>query len=191
MNTIYIPRDGRKPESLKALTPRCCNHFLLCGFDILYFTVFFPLAQSFALTLPSRRRTPTVDMRPFTLLPTLACLILIVAHRARGFSSGAPEESCDSLTVIHTHVGSPAPGLECDATCRQTRQLRLIGNSSANSFTYNCNETYQCELAYIRVWLQLWWVQWVKGCMYVASSTYPCSGVRKHTPSVMSNTNFL
>ena len=54
MNTIYIPRDGRKPESLKALTPRCCNHFLLCGFDILDFTVFFPLAQSFALILPSR-----------------------------------------------------------------------------------------------------------------------------------------
>ena len=98
---------------------------------------------------------PTVDMKPFTLLPTLACLILIVAHRARGFSSGAPEESCDSLTVMHTHVGSPVPGAVCDATCRQARQLRRIGNSSADSFIYNCNETYQCELAYIRVGLQL------------------------------------
>ena len=99
---------------------------------------------------------PIVDMKPFTLLPTLACLILIVAHRARGFSSGAPEESCDSLLVNHTHVGKPSPGAECDATCRQARQLRWIGNSSADSFTYNCNETYQCESAYIRVGLQLY-----------------------------------
>ena len=151
---------------LKALTPRCCSHFLLCEFELLYFTVFLALAQSFALILPSRRRTPTVDMRPFILLPILACLILIFAHRARGFSSGAPEESCNSLTVIHTHVGSPAPGIECgppcpttspcSETCRQFRRLRLIGNSSADSFTYNCNETYHCELAYIRVRLQLW-----------------------------------
>ena len=94
-------------------------------------------------------------MRPFTLLPTIACLILIVAHRARGFSSGAPEESCESLIVNHVHVGSPAPGAECDATCREFRQLRLIGNINATSFTYNCNETYQCELAYNRVGLQL------------------------------------
>ena len=139
---------------LKALAPRCCSHFRLCEFH-LYFTVFLCLCAilcfNFAL---SRRRTPTVDMRPFILLPTLACLILIVAHRARGFSSGAPEESCDSLTVMHMHVGRPAPGAVCDATCSQTRQLRLIG-SSANSFTYNCNETYQRELAYLRVRLQL------------------------------------
>ena len=95
--------------------------------------------------MPSRRRTPTMDMKPFILLPTLACLILIVAHRARGFSSGAPEESCASLTVNHTHVGSPAPGVVCDATCRVARKLRLIG-SSADNFTYSCNQSYQCEL---------------------------------------------
>ncbi len=83
-------------------------------------------------------------MRSFTLLLSLACLILIVVHRARGFSSGAPEESCDSLTVMHEHVGNPVDGVECDATCRQARQLRLIG-SSADSFIYNCDETYQCE----------------------------------------------
>ena len=47
------------------------------------------------------------------LLLSLACLILIVAHRVRGHSSGAPEESCDSLTVRHTHVGQPVPGLPC------------------------------------------------------------------------------
>ena len=139
---------------LKALTPRCCSHFRLCEFD-LYFTVFLCLCTihcfNFAL---SRRRTPTVDMRPFILLPTLACLILIFAHRARGFSNGAPEESCDSLTVIHTHVGSAVPGAECDATCRQFRQLRLIG-SSADRFIYNCNETYHCELECIGVRLQL------------------------------------
>ena len=158
MNTIYIPllcTQAGNLSRLKALTPRCCSHFRLCEFDLLYFTVFLALAQSFALNLPSRRRTPTVDMRPFILLPTLACLILIVAHRARGFSSGAPEDSRDSLTVNHTHVGNPAPGVGCDATCRQTRQLRLIG-SSADNFTYNCSETYRCELAYIRVRLQLW-----------------------------------
>ena len=128
---------------------------------LLYFLAF---AQYFALILRSRRRSPTVDMRPFILLPILACLILIVAHRARSFSSGAPEESCDSLTVIHTHVGSPAPGAECGPpcltalcleTCRQFRQLRLIG-SSADSFIYSCNETYHCELACIGVRLQLW-----------------------------------
>ena len=83
-------------------------------------------------------------MRSLTLLLSLVCLILIVAHRARGFSSGAPEESCDSLTVNHTHVGSQSPGAECDPPCL-TRQLRLIG-SSADSFIYNCNETYQREL---------------------------------------------
>ena len=126
---------------------------------------FFAFAQSFALVLPSCRRTPTVGMRPFIQLPILACLILIVAHRARGFSSGAPEESCDSLTVNHVHVGSPAPGAVCGPpcpntglcveTCRQFRQLRLIG-SSADSFIYNCNETYHCELACIGVRLQLW-----------------------------------
>ena len=98
--------------------------------------------------------TQTEAMRLSILLPTLACLILIVAYRVRGFSSGAPEESCDSLTVMHTHVGSPSPGAECGPpcpttslcveTCRQFRQLRLIG-SSADSFIYNCNETYQCE----------------------------------------------
>ena len=84
-------------------------------------------------------------MRQFILLPTLACLILIAGRRVCGFSSGAPEESCDSLTVSHVHVGSPAPGAECDATCRQARQLRWIGNPSVDSFIYNCNEKYQCE----------------------------------------------
>ena len=88
-------------------------------------------------------------MKYIFLLLSLACLILIVAHRVRGHSSGAPEESCDSLTVRHTHVGNPVPGLSCGPPCL-TRQLRLIG-SSADSFTYNCSETYQCELAYICV----------------------------------------
>ena len=88
-------------------------------------------------------------MRQSTLLATLACLILIVAHRVRGFSSGAPEESCDSLTVNHTHVGRPAPGAECDSDCQLIRHLRWIGNINATSFTYNCNETYERELPYI------------------------------------------
>ena len=90
-------------------------------------------------------------MRSLTLLLSLVCLILIVAHRVRCFSSGAPEESCDSLTVNHTHVGLPAPGAVCDATCLSFRQLRLIG-SSADSFTYKCNETYQCEFSHFHVW---------------------------------------
>ena len=94
---------------------------------------------------PHRLKAMDTIMRQSILLPTLACLILIVAYRVRGFSSGAPEESCDSLTVNHTHVGRPTPGAECDSTCRQARQLRWIGNSSANSFIYNCNETYQRE----------------------------------------------
>ena len=110
-----------------------------------------------SVSFPPPHRLKAVDtiMRQSILLPTLACLILIVAYRVRGFSSGAPEESCDSLTVNHTHVGRPAPGAECgppcltpalcEATCHQARQLRWIGNSSANSFIYNCNETYQCE----------------------------------------------
>ena len=46
-------------------------------------------------------------MKYIFLLLSLACLILIVTHRVRGHSSGAPEESCDSLTVRHTHVGQP------------------------------------------------------------------------------------
>ena len=104
---------------------------------------------------PPHRLKPTdTIMRQSILLPTLACLILIVTHRIRGFSSGAPEESCDSLTVNHTHVGSPAVRLECDATCLSLRQLRLIG-SSADSFIYNCNETYQCELSHFHVWFLL------------------------------------
>ena len=83
-------------------------------------------------------------MRLILLLP-YACLILFVADRVRGFSSGAPEESCANLTVNHLHVGRPAPGIECDATCLMFRKLRLIG-SSADSFTYSCNQSYQCEL---------------------------------------------
>ena len=109
-----------------------------------------------SISFPPPHRLKAIDaiMRQSILLPTLACLILIVTYRVHGFSSGAPEESCDSLTVNHTHVGSPSPGAECGppcltalcvATCRQFRQLRWVGNSSANSFTYNCNETYQCE----------------------------------------------
>ena len=100
---------------------------------------------SISLPLPHRVKAIDAIMGQSILLPTLACLILVVAHRARGFSSGAPEESCDSLTVNHTHVGSPAPGAECGPPCRQARQLRWIGNTSADSFIYNCNETYQCE----------------------------------------------
>ena len=73
-------------------------------------------------------------MRLILLLP-YTCLILFVADRVRGFSSGAPEESCANLTVNHTLVGMPA--LEI--------QLRLIG-SSADNFTYSCNQSYQCEL---------------------------------------------
>ena len=86
-------------------------------------------------------------MRHSILCLSYACLILFVAHRARGHSSGAPEESCDSLTVRHTHVGQPVPGLLCGPPCL-TRQLRLIG-SSADSFTYSCNQTYQCELPFV------------------------------------------
>ena len=101
-----------------------------------------------SISLPPPHRLKAIDasMRQSILLPTLACLILSVAYRALGFSSGAPEESCDSFTVNHTHVGSPAARLECDATCLSFRQLRLIG-SSADSFTYNCNETYERELS--------------------------------------------
>ena len=100
-----------------------------------------------SISFPPPHRLKAIDasMRQSILLLTLACLILIVAHRVRGFSSGAPEESCDSLIVNHTHVGKPAPGAECDETCRQARQLRWIGNPSADSFIYNCNETYQRE----------------------------------------------
>ena len=83
-------------------------------------------------------------MRLILLLP-YACLILFVADCVRGFSSGAPEESCASLTVNHTHVGQPAPGAVCDVTCLAFRKLRLIG-SSADNFTYSCNQSYQCEL---------------------------------------------
>ena len=83
-------------------------------------------------------------MRLILLLP-YACLILFVADRVRGFSSGAPEESCANLTVNHSHVGRPAPGIECDATCLMFRKLRLI-LSSADNFTYSCNQSYQCEL---------------------------------------------
>ena len=112
-----------------------------------------------SISLPPPHRLKAIDasMRQSILLPTLACLILSVAYRALGFSSGAPEESCDSFTVNHTHVGSPAARLECDATCLSFRQLRLIG-SSADSFTYNCNETYERELSIateVTVWTQL------------------------------------
>ena len=109
---------------------------------------------------PHRLEVTDAIMRQSILLPTLACLILIVGRRVRGFSSGAPEESCDSLTVNHTHVGNPAPGAVCGPPCLTTvlcfetcltfRQLRLIG-SSADNFTYNCNETYERELSYICV----------------------------------------
>ena len=104
-----------------------------------------PSPCSISFPPPHKLKPTDAIMKQPILLATLACLILIVAYRARGFSSGAPEESCDSLTVKHTHVGSPAPGAVCDATCRQARQLRWIGNTSADSFIYNCNETYQCE----------------------------------------------
>ena len=83
-------------------------------------------------------------MRQSILLPTLAYLILMVAYRVRGFLSGAPEESCESLTVNHTHVGRPSHGGECGPPCL-THQLRWIGNPSADSFIYNCNEKYQRE----------------------------------------------
>ena len=101
-------------------------------------------AVPFHFRYPNRLKAIDAIMRQSILLPTLACLILIVAYRVRGFSSGAPEESCDSLTVNHTHVGRSSSGGECGPPCL-TRQLRWIGNSSANSFIYNCNETYQCE----------------------------------------------
>ena len=78
------------------------------------------------------------------LLLLYACLTLFVADRVRGFSSGAPEESCASLTVNHTHVGQQAPGAMCGPPCL-INQLRLIG-SSADNFTYSCNQSYQCEL---------------------------------------------
>ena len=99
-----------------------------------------------SISFPPPHRLKAIDasMRQSILL-TLAFLILIVAYRVRGFSSGAPEESCDSLAVMHMHVGRPAPGAECDKTCRQDRQLRWIANTSADSFIYNCNETYQRE----------------------------------------------
>ena len=170
MNTIYIPRDenlltngsgsfeGLHRRAAAVVFPYVSSTYYMSvyiSYHIIFYCISLPLRNLLLKCLLFRRRTPTVDMSPFTLLPTLACLILIVVHRARGFTSGAPEESCDSLTVNHTHVGSPVPGAECDATCRQARQLRWIGNSSADSFTYNCNETYQCELAYIRVGLQL------------------------------------
>ena len=97
-----------------------------------------------SLLPPHRLKAIDAIMRQSILLPTLACLIFIVVYRVHSFSSGAPEESCDSLLVNHTHVGRSVEGVECDATCRQARQLRLIG-SSADSFIYNCDETYQCE----------------------------------------------
>ena len=164
MNTIYIPYgtsyftgsrsfEGLGTALLQSFSLMWVRHIILYCISLLLriFSFYFAL---------SRRRTPTIDMWRFTLLYTLACLILIVAHRARGFSSGAPEESCDSLTVNHIHVGSPAPGAECGPpclttapcveTCRQFRQLRWIGNSSADTFIYNCNETYQCELTVLQ-----------------------------------------
>ena len=97
-----------------------------------------------SLLPPHRLKAIDAIMRQSILLPTLACLIFIVVYRVHSFSSGAPEESCDSLLVNHTHVGSQSPGAECDPPCL-TRQLRLI-RSSADSFIYNCNETYQREL---------------------------------------------
>ena len=93
-----------------------------------------------------------------------ACLILFVADRVRGFSSGAPEESCASLTVNHTHVGSPVPGVVCDATCRVSRKLRLIG-SHADNFTYSCNQSYQCELDRETHAFVLYYYCWV-GCNF-------------------------
>ena len=84
-------------------------------------------------------------MRLILLLP-YACLILFVVDRVRGFSSGAPEESCANLTVNHNHLGMPAPRLECDATCLMFRKLKPLIGSSADNFTYSCNQSYQCEL---------------------------------------------
>ena len=117
---------------------------LVCLHDFMGLKLF-PHRCSMSFPPPHRLKAIDAIMRQSILLPNLACLILIAVYRVHGFSSGAPEESCDSLLVNHTHVGSPAPGAECDATCRQARQLRWIGNSSADSFIYNCNETYQCE----------------------------------------------
>ena len=84
-------------------------------------------------------------MRSFTLLLPVAFLILSVAHLVHGHSSGAQNESCDSLTVTHDHLGGPVTGSPCGQDPCESHKLRVIG-SDADTFIYNCSERYQCEL---------------------------------------------
>ena len=84
-------------------------------------------------------------MRSSTLPLSVAFLILSVAHLVHSHSSGAQNESCDSLTVTHTHLGAPVTGSPCDQDPCESHKLRVIG-SDADTFIYNCSERYQCEL---------------------------------------------
>ena len=99
--------------------------------------ILFPLLQ--------HRLKSTDDIMQFILPQSVACLILILASPVCGHTSGALNESCDSLTVTHTHLGAPVMGTPCGQDPCRSHQLRLIG-SDADTFVYDCNQTYQCEL---------------------------------------------
>lgn len=99
--------------------------------------VLFPLLQ--------HRLKSTSDIMSFVLSLSVACLILFAAHPIRGYSNGAQDDSCDSLTVLHTHLGTNVTGTPCGQHPCRSHQLRLIG-SSVDTFVYNCGQTYQCEL---------------------------------------------
>ena len=90
-----------------------------------------------------------VHIMPFIQLLSVACLILFMANPIYSHSSGARNESCDSLTVIHTHLGAPVLGTPCRQDPCRSHQLRLIDSSDADTFVYDCGQTYQCELKYI------------------------------------------
>ena len=79
------------------------------------------------------------------LLLSLGCLIVFLVHPTHGHSSGARTESCDFLTVTHTHLGSTVQGTPCGQDPCRSHQLLLIGNP-VQVFTYDCGQTYQCEL---------------------------------------------
>ena len=169
---LYFCRFSSQCESFEGLDTTLYSVSLLWDWPIIVSWDFFGFARPVPFP-PSHSEAHSRTMRHCILLPSLAWLILIVAHRVLGHSSGAPEESCDSLTVRHTHVGQPVPGLSCGPPCL-TRQLRLI-DSSADSFTYNCNETYQCELAHMSFvsdcnWSLTMWVQ----ISYIGIASYPC-----------------
>ena len=106
-----------------------------------------------------------VHIMSFIQLLSVVCLILFVANPSCSHSSGARDESCDSLTVIHTHLGETEPGTPCGQDPCRSHQLRLIDSSDADTFVYDCGQTYQCELKYINTdhmppsqWDLLYWI---------------------------------